>query len=113
MMQKNDVLKFGKHKGKTWGDLLNTEEGKGWLKWWTNTQSSGQYANYENKQKALIKEWLGEAPKDTRTSASVIDLAFMASKIDLIVEKLEIIERLLNVDNKGQKTTAVKWDEEQ
>jgi hypothetical protein len=89
MMQKDDELKFGKHKGKTWGDLLKFEDGQNWLRWWSETPSTGKYANYENKQKALIKEWLGEPKIDTRGNTQVLPTA-------IILNKLEIIEGLLN-----------------
>jgi hypothetical protein len=88
-MEKTDVLQFGKHKGKTWEDMLRNEEGQNYIRWYVKQPSSGKWANKNNKEKATLSEWLGDTPKDTREGASVIDLAFMMNKI-------EILERLLN-----------------
>lgn len=104
MMEKSDLVKFGKYKGKTWGELLEFEAGQGWLRWWAETPSTGKFANYENKQKALIKEWLGEPKKDTRAGSQIVNMAF-------VLNKLEIIEKLLNaLLKKGGMTT--EWQEE-
>lgn len=110
-LTKTDKLKFGKYGikkcgeegAKTWEQLLGFEAGINWLKWWSDTASQGQYANYENSQKQQVKEWLGDTqPKDTRAGAQIIDLAFIMAKIESIEALCKTI-----LANQG-----VKWDEE-
>ena len=96
-MDKNEKLKFGKFgikkcgedHAKTWGELLKFEEGQNWLRWWSDTPSTGKFANYENKQKAEVKEWLGDPAQDTRGGSPAVSMAFVLSK-------LETIETLVN-----------------
>lgn len=111
-MEKTDVLKFGKYKGKSYAELLEFEAGQSWLTWWSETPSQGKYANYENKQKTTVKEWLGQDPKDTRTGTTMVDISFM-------MNKLEIIEKLcLSIlDGFGKASTETSspvtaWEEE-
>jgi hypothetical protein len=117
---KTDKLKFGKygikkcgeHEAKSWEDLLSFEAGQNWLKWWSDTSSQGQYANFENSQKQQVKEWLGDtAPQDTRATATpVMDISFMAAKLDAI----EALCKTIITNQGGPEAAAVvtAWDEE-
>jgi hypothetical protein len=117
-MEKSDILKFGKFKGKTWGELLDFEAGQSWLRWWSDTPSTGKYANFENKQKATIKEWLGDPKKDTRAGASVVEMSMLLAKLDVIINSINtVIDNQYNnhmgnpISGREGKTDS-KWLEE-
>ena len=88
-MNKEDQVLFGKFKGETWKNLLSSEDGIKWGDWWSETHSKGPYANRENKQKNVWREWRGLQSLDTRQHSVGFDPREMYEILDRIESKID------------------------
>jgi hypothetical protein len=91
-MKLTDTFKFGKYNGQTVEEVLETERGRSWIRWYCDQPCNNpKYAEADKKQKQSLLALIGggttkeiKGREQSREQAHLVD----------------IYEKLVNIDNK-------------